>query len=1159
MAINLNTNPYYDDFNSEKNYVQVLFKPSLPVQARELTQLQTILNRQIEKFGNHIFANGSIVIPGNSFLDTNARFIVVKQHNAVPFSSFTKNKILVGLTTGVRAIIRHIEDLGNNLRIYVNYISAGTNGEIEFEADEILQEENVSANTLRCETKNYSGIGSLFAIEKGVFYINGFFVSCDRTILEVATTDSPSAQVVFRIEEKIIDSKTDQTLLDPAQGSYNYAAPGADRYKINLIPEVKDFNFLVDKNYVLLLKVEEGRIRYHADAPKYSELERSLARRTYDESGNYIVEGLQLKVIEDKSSISNEGRSESGDPNKLCYVISSGKAYIQGFETRNRSEIEIPVDKARTASHTDYIQNVNIRPSFGNYIYVTNLKGLPNFSSHEKIEIFNTSVSGGTKIGEANVFDIDYLRDDIASGKAIYKLYLRDILLFTGSVQNIRITNQGSGYTTAPVVTISPPPTGGKQATATAYVSGGKVVYIAITNPGYGYVTPPTVSLSGGSGSGATAVIDQLKNYDIRDAGRINYTAGSATVVHKVVYQRQSGVSFTEGETIYGSVDTFIPPGGASLPPGVSGNRLGEVAIVHTQYPSEGVLFLKRTNSTAQYLPIVGSSTVGETNTSTNLKILSIFSKESNGQSALLFKIPLTFTKTIRDKDNAVKISYYTRKVGTITTNSSGNGSLTVNGGVIESLEQSSFVAVTATGVVDPSLFSINTAGTTLSITGGPINTNITVYYDIRKTNVIERTKTPLTNVQTGLTVVNNIVQLNKADIFELTSVISDTLGDVTNLFELDNGQRDTHYQNGRLIAKQVASFGKLTVTYKYYQHSASGDYFTVDSYTGLGADYYTKIGRYRSETDGIEYYLKDYFDFRKIVTDSAELPANGKVVTFDAQNFLSRIDLVVLNKNGEVFVKTGIPSVNPKAKEVSENEVAIATVQLNPYTRSLRDIVIKDISVRRYTMENIKQLERRLQDLEEFSLLNSLEKTVIDEEIVDAETGLSRYKTGYLVDGFKSITDIADISDPDFKVLYEILNGDNVIRPQQAEHEIPFVITNSSNVQVTGKSITLPYTLKKLAEQSLSSRLVNLNPYLFSNNWEGVLTLFPNTDSWVETIDIPTIFRERTENVEITTIVWVPLADLNLHLTAPDWRAPRVTDPLIIARAREIIRNQRR
>ena len=62
---NLNVAPYFDDFDAEDDYHKVLFKPAYPVQARELNNLQSILQNQIEKFGQHFFKEGAKVIPGN--------------------------------------------------------------------------------------------------------------------------------------------------------------------------------------------------------------------------------------------------------------------------------------------------------------------------------------------------------------------------------------------------------------------------------------------------------------------------------------------------------------------------------------------------------------------------------------------------------------------------------------------------------------------------------------------------------------------------------------------------------------------------------------------------------------------------------------------------------------------------------------------------------------------------------------------------------------------------------------------------------------------------------------------------------------------------------------------------------------------------------------
>ena len=73
---NLNVSPYFDDFDAEKNFYKVLFNPGRPVLSRELNNIQSILQNQIESFGSHIFKDGSVVIPGNIVFDN--QFSAVK-------------------------------------------------------------------------------------------------------------------------------------------------------------------------------------------------------------------------------------------------------------------------------------------------------------------------------------------------------------------------------------------------------------------------------------------------------------------------------------------------------------------------------------------------------------------------------------------------------------------------------------------------------------------------------------------------------------------------------------------------------------------------------------------------------------------------------------------------------------------------------------------------------------------------------------------------------------------------------------------------------------------------------------------------------------------------------------------------------------------------
>ena len=93
--------PYYDDFDPDKKFLKVLFKPGLPLQAREVSQIQTLLQNQIERFGNHTFKNGSVVLGGAVTASTG---FFVRLNEVLPTATLNN---LVGQK------IRHTDD--NNL------------------------------------------------------------------------------------------------------------------------------------------------------------------------------------------------------------------------------------------------------------------------------------------------------------------------------------------------------------------------------------------------------------------------------------------------------------------------------------------------------------------------------------------------------------------------------------------------------------------------------------------------------------------------------------------------------------------------------------------------------------------------------------------------------------------------------------------------------------------------------------------------------------------------------------------------------------------------------------------------------------------------------------------------------------------------------------
>ena len=214
---NLNISPYYDDFNKEDKFYKVLFKPGFPVQARELTTLQSSLQNQIESFGSHIFKDGSMVIPGNISYDSQYHSVrVVDTHLGIPVTLYLDQLIglrLKGETSGITLTIDSFQLAGtsvegNDFTIYVKYLESGSNNEISNLNDGerlIVQESFIYGNTainegetvLTLVDTNASAIGSAVGISSGTYFIRGTFVdvSTDKIVLD-PYSNSPSYRAV---------------------------------------------------------------------------------------------------------------------------------------------------------------------------------------------------------------------------------------------------------------------------------------------------------------------------------------------------------------------------------------------------------------------------------------------------------------------------------------------------------------------------------------------------------------------------------------------------------------------------------------------------------------------------------------------------------------------------------------------------------------------------------------------------------------------------------------------------------------------------------------------------------------------------------------------------------------------------------------------------
>ena len=474
-----NVAPYYDDYDETKNYQRILFRPGVSVQTRELTQLQTALQAQIDRFGRHIFKDGSPAIGGLASLDTGFAYVKCETTFSNAGASYTSDtagrraavigKVLTGGTSGVTATVLDVTATASPdpLTLFVKYTKAGTDTTtLVFSPEEVLTASDSGATLFKVKATASgvlpTGLGTRVSVNEGVFFVSGNFVYTPSAsiILEKYTTNV-NARVVYKVLEQVVTSSTDSTLTDNAAGSPNAAAPGAHRYQITLTlaKEPLLLSSRVEANIIQLLVIENGDVKATART-EYSELGDILAQRTFEESGNYTVRPFQVNVRELRNTGSNGGRYTTaqlralyplqlttdnlantfGDA-RLAVGLEPSVAYVKGYRIASESTVYVEVEKARDEN---FLNAASTLLPLGNYIYIDTVVSLPDIVNFSTI---NLKDSGTTIRGTARARAIEYVSGTVNTSAAIYKLYLFDIQMNSGyTFNNDVVTLQQSGY-----------------------------------------------------------------------------------------------------------------------------------------------------------------------------------------------------------------------------------------------------------------------------------------------------------------------------------------------------------------------------------------------------------------------------------------------------------------------------------------------------------------------------------------------------------------------------------------------------------------------------------------------------------------------------------------------------------------------------------------
>jgi hypothetical protein len=1144
MAIDFNTEPYYDDFNESKRFLRILYRPGFAVQARELTQMQTILQNQISRFGDHVFKEGAMIIPGNSAIDTTIGY--VKLQGA---SGAIQN--LVGLivqnSAGVKAqVIYYVKpNDADPAALYIRYVNSGDNTTTKTfsNADNLtnLAGTNsagtvVAAGTyiVQAAATDATGTGSISTIQQGVYYLKGHFVLVpEQTIIldKFSNASTYSFRIGLTTTEEIITSEDDATLYDNAQNSFNYAAPGAHRYYIDAVLTKLSLESEEDTDFIELIRFDGGTIQRRKNKTEYSILEQEFAHRTYDESGNYTVKNFEIDVREYRNN--NRG------------AWAAARYYITGDVVTNNGNTYVAKDNAQSVNNGAATPGPVHTSGVATDGSGTGVTWEWNPSPFYNRGVFTPSNADASNTN--NLLNEKKLAVGLEPGKA----YVQGFEIEKPSTsyvpvdkarESVQVTSQALQTTVGNYVTITnlwgAPPIG-DFSSITLYdrpiVTGGTIPSGATA---VGTARVRFIEWDSGSNPGSASAIYKLSLFDVKMTGTYDFnrkvksfffsggsagTSFSADINPILTITRGAGTSKTSNTYVTDGAGVFIKGSGTTF----------QTDFIVGDIVSFGGTKRRVVAVTAQDQMEIDSSITIVDKTADRLST-TIIEPES---TSLVYQLPQFAIKSVKAADGTT-ISNYTVYQRFSSTYSGSALSFSVNSGstFASTADTDNYIVVnSSTGTVIPSSasngYAISGTGTTsisVSFTGTGVPTssnNITLIAAVNKTaaNVTRKTKTLVTSAVVTFNTQGEAqateVLLGKADGYRLVSVkmksgtfaapIGGYTIDISDRYDWDNGQRLTHYDLARLVLKNsyAPPEAPIEVTFDYFTHD-SGDYCTVDSYVSNQVSY-TNIPSF------IGISLRDCVDFRPIIADSgltfsstnALVPKRGIDFVTHYSYYLSRKTKIAVDFSGEFFAIDGVPSLNPGEPLDPTLGLVLYTLTLEPYTfgTNSNNVQINRIDNKRYTMRDIGKLEKRIDNLEYYTSLSLLEQQTESLNIVDS-TGNTRFKNGFIVDGFVGHA-TGDTLSPDYVCSIDMENAE--LRPFYSMNNINLLEKNNIDSQRTnagyklyGDVITLPLnTLNphvKIIDQPYASRLENINPFAVFT-FLGDVKINPSSDDWFE------------------------------------------------------------
>ena len=931
IETDLNTDPFWDDFDEEKNFHQILFRPRFAVQTREVNQLQTILQNQIERFGENIFKEGTIIKGCPLTFDSAYSYVKVRdlQVDGQPLNPSAFANTLIRSTANLEAIVVNTEDglesQNPNLNtLFIKYQNTGTAGELEFAPEDVLSAFDRNRSVQRVVVAN-SGTG----------YSNS------DTVTFTSTTGSGAAAVIVTdndgaIVRVVVSDGGENYLSDPTASIANTSGTGAVLTAETTIAQISIVansfanasntqwdpvgagyavrvgdGIVFQKGYFVRVEPQEVVVSKYTTAPDslvvgFTTVE-SIVNNSIDTSLNDNSQGStnfnapgayrlklepQLTVLDldDASSTNNFFSIVEFDEGRPVKIRQTTQYNVIGQEMARRTAEE----------SGDYVVNpfgVVLDDISANTTHIQAKvgAGLGYVSGYrvEQSDASSVAIRKGTDTAEKRSIDLT-----VSLGNYVYVYSYQGTFLFNQAAQVDLYSGLSTGISSGSGTQL-----GQARVRAVVFDHGipgdSAAVYRVYLfdvqmNPGQNFSDVRSLFYNGSNKGAANILLDAYGDAVIQEPGIRSYLYPVGNRATKTL--RTAG-AVNETNYIYTTVDTATS---------FAANGTLSKTLVGDTFPYSGTL---DSISERDFIFTAQATVAVAANATGNVAI-------SNSNTSVI-GTGTTFLSYYDIGDSIQTGSGENRRIISIANNTF----LSVNAAFAAANTDTTHKRVYVAG--DAINFTTKT-GRTISVSGSSLTASlgetlsgslaVTSVYNVQRSTAVALTKAinkdSYVKIQPNANNLSGPWCLGVPDVMGLVTVTKTSNSDyitsatdVTSHFVLDNGQNDTHYGLAYLRKRpnstlSLANTDYILVKLDTFTYTSTGGgigFFSVDSYPVDDATEPTpsnkirteEIPVYKSQT-GNAYDLRDCVDFRPVAANTANVTANASLATVNPSNTVS-------------------------------------------------------------------------------------------------------------------------------------------------------------------------------------------------------------------------------------------------------------------------------